>query len=133
MTQSPGYESSLNSGCIDSSYTVLKTTLKSTLLLTKNNLELWKSFYYHYYEFPYGVHAVKKHYGIRTERYKLIHFYNDIDDWEMYDLEKDPYEMNNIYNEKSASNLRDSLKNALNDLRVFYKDTVRLETVNKSK
>lgn len=90
-----------------------------------------KSIYYHYYEFPYGVHAVKKHYGIRTERYKLIHFYNDIDDWELYDLKTDPYEMNNRYNDKSLSTLRDSLKAALNDLRVFYKDTIKLEMATK--
>ncbi len=56
-----------------------------------------KSVYYHYYEFPYGWHNVKKHYGIRTDRYKLIHFYDDIDAWELYDLRKDPRELHNIY------------------------------------
>jgi len=44
-----------------------------------------KSMYHHYYEYP-GWHIVKRHYGVRTERYKLIHFYHDIDAWEMYDL-----------------------------------------------
>ncbi len=92
-----------------------------------------KSIYYHYYEFPYGVHAVKKHYGIRTERYKLIHFYNDIDEWELYDLKNDPYEMKNIYTDQSKASLRDSLTNALNDLRIFYKDTIKLETANKNR
>ncbi|MCK7537964.1 MAG: DUF4976 domain-containing protein [Marinilabiliales bacterium] len=48
-----------------------------------------ESVYYHYYEYP-DVHMVKRHYGVRTKRYKLIHFYNDIDAWELYDLEKDP-------------------------------------------
>jgi len=48
--------------------------------------------YYTYYEYP-SVHMVKRHYGIATERYKLMHFYYDIDEWEMYDLEKDPQEM----------------------------------------
>jgi len=33
--------------------------------------------YYHYFEFP-GVHAVKRHYGVRTNRYKLIHYYHDV-------------------------------------------------------
>jgi arylsulfatase A-like enzyme len=107
---------------------------KSLLSLNSSGAPDWrKSIYYHYYEFPYGVHAVKKHYGIRTERYKLIHFYNDIDDWEMYDLQNDPYEMNNIYNDKSSATLRDSLKIELNDLRVYYKDTIKLEMATKSK
>ena len=36
---------------------------------------------------------VKRHYGVRTERYKLMHFYYDIDEWELYDLKEDPSEM----------------------------------------
>lgn len=59
----------------------------------------WRtSLYYHFYEYP-AEHAVKRHYGVRTDRYKLIHFYNDIDVWELYDLQNDPMEMHNIYNE----------------------------------
>ena len=56
-----------------------------------------KGMYYHYYEYPHGWHFVKRHYGIRTDRYKLIHFYNDIDEWEFYDLNSDPGEVNNLY------------------------------------
>ena len=41
--------------------------------------------YYHYYEYP-GIHMVKRHYGIVTEKYKLVHFYHDVDEWELYDL-----------------------------------------------
>ena len=55
-----------------------------------------KSFYYHYYEFP-TVHMVKKHEGVYDSRFKLIHFYDDIDEWELYDLDKDPNEMLNVY------------------------------------
>ncbi len=40
---------------------------------------------------------VKRHYGVRTDRYKLIHFYNDINWWELYDLQADPSEMHNLY------------------------------------
>ena len=46
-----------------------------------------KSLYYHFYEYP-AEHAVRRHYGVRTERYKLMHFYNDIDCWELYDYRK---------------------------------------------
>ncbi|WP_445737726.1 MULTISPECIES: sulfatase family protein [Bacteroidota] len=53
-----------------------------------------KSYYYQYYEYPYW-HHVQPHYGVRNERYKLIHFYYNMDVWEFYDLEKDPNEMNN--------------------------------------
>ena len=57
----------------------------------------WRqSFYYHYYEYP-AVHMVKKHYGVYDGRFKLIHFYDDIDEWELYDLQHDPHELLNIY------------------------------------
>jgi len=85
-----------------------------------------KSVYYHYYEFPYGWHNVKKHYGIRTDRYKLIHFYNDIDTWELYDLAEDPDELHNIYNEPEKKMLIDSLKDELERLRHEYRDTTTL-------
>ncbi|MCY1720655.1 sulfatase [Prolixibacteraceae bacterium Z1-6] len=58
--------------------------------------EPWRdALYYHYYEFP-GFHSVRAHNGVKTDRYKLIHFYNE-DRWEMFDLKKDPTEMKNIY------------------------------------
>lgn len=50
--------------------------------------------YYHYYDYP-NFHMVKKHYGVQTEHYKLIHFYDDIDTWEFYDMELDPLELTN--------------------------------------
>ena len=49
-----------------------------------------KSFYYHYYEHP-GPHNVHRHYGVVTDRYKLVYFYEpDMDYWELFDLKKDP-------------------------------------------
>ena len=86
-----------------------------------------KSVYYHYYEFPYGWHNVKKHYGIRTDRYKLIHFYNDIDAWELYDLLKDPGEIHNLYNDPGMKATIDALKLELDELRREYKDTTALD------
>lgn len=82
-----------------------------------------KEIYYHYYEYPYGWHKVKKHYGIKTCRYKLIHYYNDIDAWELYDLKNDPQEMNNLYGIPAYQPLADSLKEELKELQIKYKDT----------
>ena len=81
-----------------------------------------KSVYYHYYEFPHGWHKVKQHYGVRTERYKLIHFYNDIDAWELYDLDDDPNELNNLYENPDYANLIDELKIELTRLREQYQE-----------
>ncbi len=78
-----------------------------------------KSLYYHYYEFP-GSHNVRKHEGVVTKRYKLIHFYN-LDEWEFYDLEKDPSEMMNCYNSEQYREIIGNLKDELKELRVKYK------------
>ncbi len=77
--------------------------------------------YYHYFEYP-AVHAVKRHYGLRTKRYKLVHFYFDIDAWEMYDLEKDPHELNNIYDDPAYLNIRTALLARLQHLQEYYGD-----------
>ena len=66
---------------------------------------------------------VKKHYGIRTDRYKLIHFYDDIDVWELYDLQNDPNEMNNLINLQEHAGTIDMLKTRLGELQKEYKDT----------
>ncbi len=95
-------------------------------LFEGKNKEWRDALYYHYYEYP-GVHMVKRHYGIRTERYKLIHFYYDIDQWELYDLEKDPNEMNNVYNQKEYLNIQKELHNRLVELRNKYKDSRELD------
>jgi arylsulfatase A-like enzyme len=82
-----------------------------------------KSLYYHFYEFP-GEHAVRRHYGIRTDRFKLIHFYNDCDTWELFDLKKDPSEMKNVYNDPKYKNLIENLKLQLRDLQEKYNDPI---------
>lgn len=87
-----------------------------------------KSMYYHYYEYPYGWHYVKKHYGVRTQRYKLIHFYNDNDEWELYDLKRDPDEMHNLYGQPKYEGRIKKLKKEIVLLQQLYKDT---ETVEK--
>ena len=80
-----------------------------------------KSIYYHYYEYP-SVHQVPRHYGIRTERYKLMHFYEFGNEWELYDLEKDPDELTNLYGQADQAELTADLKQQLEELRTHYKD-----------
>ncbi len=92
------------------------------LLRSKAPKDWPTSMYYHYYEYP-AVHSVKRHYGVRTKRYKLIHFYHDIDEWELYDLEKDPREMKNVYNDPAYAGTVKQLKAELQRLRRKYKDT----------
>ncbi len=78
--------------------------------------------YYTYYEYP-SVHMVKRHYGIATERYKLIHFYYDIDEWEMYDLQTDPSEMHSIYDDPAYADVQKMLHERLTQLRAKYGDS----------
>ncbi len=78
--------------------------------------------YYTYYEYP-AEHMVKRHYGIATERYKLIHFYYDVDEWELYDLEKDPSEMQNVYDSPEYADVRENLHQRLKELREKYGDS----------
>jgi arylsulfatase A-like enzyme len=94
-------------------------------ILHRNTPKNWRdSMYYHYYEYP-AVHSVKRHYGVRTKRYKLIHFYYDIDAWELYDLEKDPNELNNLYDDPAYSDIVKQLKTELERLRKEFKDTTK--------
>jgi arylsulfatase A-like enzyme len=81
-----------------------------------------ESIYYHYYEYP-AVHMAKRHYGVRTKRHKLIHFYYDIDAWELYDLEKDPRELRNVYDDPAYAGVRRGLHAELARLQAFYRDS----------
>ena len=82
-----------------------------------------KSLYYHFYEYP-AEHMVKRHYGVRTERYKLIHFYNDIDEWELYDLQEDPTEMHNLYGQPGYEQVTEDLRAELKKLQAQYQDPI---------
>jgi arylsulfatase A-like enzyme len=77
-----------------------------------------KSHYYHYYEFLNDrktPHMVRRHCGVRTERYKLIHFYN-LGEWELYDLEKDPQEMQSVYADQEYADVVREMKAELTRL-----------------
>ena len=88
------------------------------------------SMYYHYYEFPYW-HHVQPHYGIRNQRYKLAHFYYNIDVWEFYDLENDPDElMNEISNPEYTETIA-QMKLDLKELRRKYQNEKTLNELRK--
>lgn len=78
--------------------------------------------YYHYYDFP-AFHMVKRQYGVRTDRYKLIHFYDDIDTWELYDLQNDPSEINNQIDNPEYDQIEEQLRIKLDSLQKLYKVT----------
>ena len=82
----------------------------------------WRdALYYHFHEFP-AEHAVKRHYGVRTDRYTLIHFYEDIDVWELYDLQNDPQQLHNIYGQPGTEKITKRLKKRLVKLQEEYAD-----------
>ena len=92
----------------------------SLVPLLKSQPSKWRDhIYYHYYEFP-SVHMVSKHDGVRSKRYKLIHFY-ETDEWEFYDLKNDPDEKSNIYHQEGLSEIIERHKQKLIDLRTQYK------------
>ncbi|TRX60162.1 sulfatase [Fulvivirga sp. M361] len=92
------------------------------VMLDPDHAPFREALYYHYYEGLKGWHSVKKHYGVRTERYKLIHFYHDIDTWELYDLKNDSEEMNNLYNTEGYRDIREDLHQKLKKLKIKYTD-----------
>lgn len=92
-------------------------------ILKGEHPENWRKYvYYHYYESG-GEHNVAKHIGVRSDRYKLIYFYEN-DEWELYDLQKDSSELHNVYNDPSYREVRDSLKNTLKEQIKKYSDTI---------
>jgi arylsulfatase A-like enzyme len=91
-----------------------------------------KEAYYHYYEFP-EPHHVYPHFGLRTNRYKLVYFYGGADSWELYDLEKDPTEVSNIYGSAGTEKLAADLKGKLKALMNEYKDDEALKILATAK
>lgn len=98
-------------------------------LVKNNNLEGRKSIYYHYYE--NGEHSVSPHFGIKTERYKLIRFYKRVETWELYDLKTDPSEMKNIISEKKYQKQLAKLKLELLKQIKHYEDSEAEEILIK--
>lgn len=90
--------------------------------------------YYRYYENDDFWHHTLAHYGIRTERHKLIYFYNDgmglpgtsgvtyPPEWELYDLQEDPQELRNVYLDPAYADVRDALTRRLHELQAELGD-----------
>lgn len=95
-------------------------------LLKSENTWTREAVYYHYYEYP-AVHMVKRHYGIVSKSYKLVHFYYDVDEWELYDRLKDPSELNNIYDDPAYASIVTQLKIELKEMRIKYQDSEELD------
>ena len=100
---------------------------ESLIPLLKGNSQEWTrdAVYYHYYEYP-SVHMAKRHYGIVNKDFKLVHFYFDVDEWELYDRLNDPNEMNNVYYDPNYKDVVEALTSELSDLRKKYKDSDEL-------
>lgn len=91
-----------------------------------------KDVYYHYYEFP-EPHHVYPHFGIRTERYKLVRFYGAKDAWELYDLHTDAKEVMNLYAAKGYDKITAILKARLKQLIIRYRDHEALQILESGK
>jgi len=75
-----------------------------------------KDWLYEYYEYP-GFENVRPHRGVRTERYKYIHFFTEPQEYELYDLQTDPNEDNNLYGKADYEELTVHLRKRLEELR----------------
>lgn len=99
---------------------------KAATKADKQAIKHWRdAVYYHYYEYP-AEHDVRRHYGIRTDRYKLIHFYgHDVNQWELFDLKNDPHELHNLYGQPGMERLQRTLHRRLEQLQIQYDDPQR--------
>ncbi|MEB8330336.1 sulfatase [Flavobacteriaceae bacterium KMM 6897] len=109
-------------GGLNENYNMQGESFKGLLNGTQKEDDFRDVVYYHYYDYP-AFHMVKKHYGIRTTRYKLMHFYDDIDAWEFYDLEKDPKEAYNAINDEHYATVVQHMHQKLDSVQNKYKVT----------
>ena len=113
---------------IEADPSIQGVSFKNNLLSVKKEVGKRTATYYHYYEYPFW-HHVQPHYGIRTEQYKLIHFYHDIDIWELYDIKSDPDELNNLINNPDYAEIIEELKVNLSHLQEQYQDDIPLDSM----
>lgn len=103
---------------------------QSFLPILRGDASAWRdAVYYHYYEYP-DPHRVMPHFGIRTDRYKLVRFYGKEDFWELFDLSEDPHELRNVYAAQGNAALVEQLKGQLAALVDAYEDTDAAQILN---
>lgn len=90
-------------------------------LLQSKNIPWRKDFLYEYYEYP-AVHMVRKNRGIRTERWKYIHYFEQPEEFELYDIQNDPEEVNNLYGNPAFGDVVEQLRARMKELRRETKD-----------
>ena len=97
---------------------------ESLLPVLTGQMEGWnrEAVYYHYYEYP-AEHMVNRHYAIVTKDYKLIHYYFDLDYWELIDRRNDPQELRNVYDDPAYAEVRGRLHRELDQIREKYGDS----------
>ena len=80
-------------------------------ILNKPGAKHRKNLFYHYFE--NGEHAVSPHFGVADDHYKLIRYYKRVEDWELFDMAKDPQEMHNVYNDPKYKSVVTTMKKKL--------------------
>ena len=80
-------------------------------VLRSSTKEHRKQIFYHYFE--NGEHAVSPHFGVMEGRYKLIRFYKRVESWELFDLQTDPQEMRNVYDDPKYQRIVKKMKKTL--------------------
>ncbi|UWX55440.1 DUF4976 domain-containing protein [Maribacter litopenaei] len=100
---------------------------KSLVPVLTDDMENWDrdAVYYHYYEHP-SEHNVNRHYAVITKDYKLIHYYFDLDYWELIDRKKDTLEQHNYYDDPAYADIQKDLHQKLDALRKQYGDSEAL-------
>ena len=134
------YPARIRSGIVDTTHMVLNIDVAPTLLelagvpvparmhgrsffpVVTNPSAPWRDAFLHeFYEYP-AEHCVRKNRGVRTARWKLIHFWEQPEEWELYDLERDPDEMNNLAGRREYARIERALRARLAELRAEIGD-----------
>lgn len=94
-------------------------------LLTKDKNSDWRtSVYYHHHEKSNSLDGIANHYGILKGGYKLIHFYDSIGQWQLFNLKTEPNEVINEANNPEYIDIKEQLIEVLDSLRIEYRDTI---------
>lgn len=104
-------------------------------ILKGENPPDWRdAVYYHYFESPPYMgawgHNVEQHYGVRTDRYTLVHFPR-IDEWELFDLESDPEQLQSVYGQSEYAEIQQELKNKITELQSQYGDNYWIDILSR--